>query len=249
MSQLTVSQAHSVEKPSSDWNRLFKLGGISAWIQLGCLLFTFISLTIVGGEPTSAEEAFSMLQGDRLTGLLRLDLATFTLLSLFPFVTIAIYAAFRETRSAYSLLTLVLILVGTLLGLANHSAFSILYLNDLHAPADMAMQTQLLAAGDAILAGNMWNSSAGFIAGLFMQGGLAFISYIMLSSSKFSKVTAYSGLLANGLDFVHMPLMLFAPTLSSFILAISGIFYLIWFPTLGRDLHRLGKGDKSNTIS
>ncbi len=243
MSQLTVSHVHSVEKTSSDWNRLLKLGGIMTWIQLGCLLFTFITLTIVGGEPTTAEEAFAMLQGDRFTGLLRLDLATFVLLSLFPIVTVALYAAFRKSRPAYSLFMLVLVLTGTLLALANHSAFSLIYLSDLHSAAGTALQTQLLAAGDAILAGNMWNSSAGFVAGLFMQGGLAFISYIMLSSQSFSKVTAISGLLANGLDFVHVPLMLFAPTLSAFILAIGGIFYLIWFPALGRDLYRLGKDE------
>ena len=54
--------------------------------------------------------------------------------------------------------------------------------------------------------------------------------------------TAYFGLIANGFDFIHVPLMLFAPGLGAFILAIGGIFYLFWFPLLGRDLYRLGKG-------
>ena len=241
MSQLTLSQTLEAESVTSDWNRLIKLGGFTLWIQLGCLLFSFITLTMFGIEPTRAEDAFSMLQADRLSGLLRLDLGTFVMIALFPFVAIAIFGAFRKSRPAYALLTLILVLIGTLLALANHSAFSIVRLSDLHAAANSAEQAQLLAAGEAILAGNMWHTSGGFLAGLFMQGGFAFISFIMLQSNTFSKVSAYSGFLANGLDFIHVPLMLFAPTLGSIILAIGGIFYLIWFPMLGRDLVRLSR--------
>ena len=241
MSQLTLSQVRDVETTQSDWNRLLKLGGIVAWIQLGLLLFMFVTLSIVGAEPTTAEETFAMLQNNRLTGLLRLDFATLILIALFPFVAIAVYAAFRKSRPAYALLTLVCVLVGTLLTLANHSAFSMIYLSDLHAAATTAEQAQLLAAGEAIIAGNMWNTSAGFLAGLFMQGGFAFISFVMLRSKSFSKWTAYSGLVSNGLDFIHVPLMLFAPALAATVLSIGGIFYLVWFPLLGRDLYSLGK--------
>jgi hypothetical protein len=241
MSPLTVTQAQEVETTTSDWDRLCRLGGIVAWIQLGCLLFSLVSLTLMGSEPETAEETFAVLQGERLTGLLRLDLATLLMIALFPFVAIALYAAFRKARPAYALLMLVLVRCGTLLALANHSAFSLLYLSDLHATATTAVQTQLLAAGEAIIAGNMWNTSAGFLAGLFMQGGFAFISWVMLSSDSFSKGTAYSGLLANGLDFIHVPVMLFAPTVGTILLAIGGIFYLTWFPLLGRDLIRLGR--------
>ena len=244
MSQLTLSQTYEAEAATSDWNRLIKVGGYTLWIQLGCLLFSLITLTMMGAEPTRAEDAFSMLQADRLSGLLRLDLGTLVMIALFPFVAVAIYGAFRKSRPAYALLTLILVLTGTLLALANHSAFSIVRLSDMHAAASSATeQAQLLAAGEAILAGNMWHTSAGFLAGLFMQGGFAFISLIMLQSNTFSKVSAYSGFLANGLDFIHVPLMLFAPTLGSIVLAIGGIFYLIWFPMLGRDLVRLSRED------
>ena len=74
-----------------------------------------------------------------------------------------------------------------------------------------------------------------------MQGGFAFISFVMLQSRSFGKGTAYSGLIANGLDFIHVPVMLFAPTVGAIILAVGGIFYLAWFPLLGRDLVRLSR--------
>ena len=62
-------------------------------------------------------------------------------------------------------------LIGTLLALANESAFAMMHLSDLYAAASSAaQQEQLLAAGEAVIAANMWNSTAGFLAGIFMQG-------------------------------------------------------------------------------
>lgn len=242
MSQLTLSQTQESETTRSDWNQLTQLGGIVAWIQLACVLVTFVVMTIVGGEPTTAAEYYEALNGG-IAGLLRLDFTTLILLALFPFVAIGIYAAFHHSRPAYGLLAMVLILIGTLLGLANHSAFSMMHLSDLYAGATTtAEQAQLLAAGEAVIASDMWNTSAGFFAGIFMQGGFVFISFVMLRSPGFSKWTAYTGILSNGFDLVHVFVALFAPGLGFTLLAIGGVFYLIWFPLLGRDLIRLGKG-------
>jgi hypothetical protein len=136
---------------------------------------------------------------------------------------------------------MVLILIGTLLGLANESAFSMIHLGDLHAAASSAaQQEQLLAAGEAVIAANMWNSTAGFLAGIFMQGSFVFISFVMLRGQDFSKGTAYTGILSNGLDFIHVFVALFAPALAATLLSIGGVFYLFWFVLLGRDLIRFG---------
>lgn len=82
----------------------------------------------------------------------------------------------------------------------------------------------------------MWHSTAGFLAGIFMQGGFVLISVVMLQGKEFSKGTAYTGLLANGLDFVHVFVGLLAPSIATILLSIGGLFYLAWFPLLGRDL-------------
>lgn len=241
MSQLTLSKTQEVELAHNDWNRLTQLGGIVAWIQLACVLITFVVMTIVGGEPTTAAEYYAALNSG-IAGLLRLDFTTLILLALFPFVAMGIYAAFRHSRPAYALLAMVLILLGTLLGMANHSAFSMMHLSNLYATATTpAQQAQLLAAGEAVIASDMWHTSAGFLAGIFMQGGFVFISFVMLRSPGFSKWTAYTGILANGFDLVHVFVALFAPGLAFTLLAIGGVFYLIWFPLLGWDLIRLGK--------
>lgn len=242
MSQLTLSQTQESETTQSDWNHLIQLGGIVSWIQLACLLVMFVVMTIVGGEPTTATEYYQALNHDGLAGLLRLDFATLILMTLFPFMAIGIYAAFRHSRPAYGLLALILILMGTLLGLANHSAFSMMHLSELYAAATTpAQQAQLLTAGETVIASDMWNTTAGFLAGIFMQGGFVFISFIMLRTPGFSKWTAYTGILSNGLDWLHVFIALFAPALAFTVLAVGGVFYLLWFPLLGRDLFRLGK--------
>jgi hypothetical protein len=245
MSQLTLSQVQEVESAESDWNRLIQLGGIAAWIQVISLLISFIAMAIVGSEPTTAEEYYQALNRDGLAGLLRLDFGTLILLVLVPFVAVGIYAVFRHKRQAYATLAMILILFGTVLCLADHSAFSIMHLSELYAAATTSSeQTQLLAAGEAVIATDMWHSTAGFLAGIFMQGGFAFISFVMLRSSGFSKWTAYSGILSNGFDFLHVFIGLFAPALAAIVLGIGGVFYLIWFPLLGWDLIRAGKNSQ-----
>lgn len=242
MSQLTLTQTRDIVKTDSDWNRLTNLGGIVSWIQLGTLLLSIGIGLAVGFLPETAAEYYQTLNNDGAVGILRLDLATMILMALFPFVAVAIYAAFRNSRPAYGMLAMLLILIGTLLGLANESAFAMMHLGDLYAAAgSTAQQEQILAAGEAVLAANMWNSTAGFLAGIFMQGGFVFISFVMLRSADFSKGTAYTGMLSNGLDFLHVFVALFAPALAATLLSIGGIFYLFWFVLLGRDLVKFGR--------
>lgn len=243
MSQLTLTQLEETTRINeSDWGHVTRLGGIVAWIQLACLLLMMIYVPLIGWLPTTAEAYYTTLQNDGLVGVLRLDLATLVLVALFPFVAVAIYAALRHSRQGYALLAMVLILTGTLLALANESAFSMMYLSDLYGAANtISQQEQLLTAGEAVIAGNMWNSTAGFLAGIFMQGGFVFISFVMLRSKGFSKGTAYSGILSNGLDLIHVFVALVLPGAASTLLAIGGVIYLIWFPLLGWDLYRLGR--------
>ena len=94
----------------------------------------------------------------------------------------------------------------------------------------------------------MWNSTAGFIAGILLQGAGVLISVVMLRGKTFSKVTAYAGILANGFDLTQHLMRPFLPSIASILLMIGGPFYLLWFPLLGRDLFRLGRLKKRITV-
>lgn len=67
----------------------------------------------------------------------------------------------------------------------------------------------------------------------------------MLRSRDFSKLTAYAGLLGNGLDLLQHLAHPFAPAFSESIMPFMGIFYLVWFPMLARDFIRLRATDEA----
>jgi hypothetical protein len=247
MSQLAIKQVTKTKiTPStittaSQWANIAKLGGWASLLQLACVLVGAIILSIVGAESSTAAEYFDALQTNRLVGILRLDLPTLLMLCLFYITAFGIFAGLRESHSSYAALGGALMYIGTTLGLANHSAFSMIRLADLYAAANTAAQSdQLLTIGEAVIAADMWHSTAGFLAGIFLQGSLVFLSTLMLRSTKFSKWTANTGILANGFDLIHVFVALFAPVLGTILLYISGPFYLAWFALLGQDLIKLG---------
>jgi hypothetical protein len=104
----------------------------------------------------------------------------------------------------------------------------------------------LLGAGEAVLASGMWNSSAAYISGILLQGAGVIISLVMLRSKDFHKVTAYAGLLGNGLDLIQHVLHPFAPSISETIQMVMGLFYIIWYPMLAWDFFKLARNISVN---
>lgn len=244
MSKATLNPGAKSENADAQWQKLCTASGVVVLIQLVLVVISLVMAFTMGREPETAEGYVAMFQANRFEALLRLDFATLIQLSLFPITAMGIYAALRKTHSAYAVLAASLVIVGITLALASNSGLSMIRLVDRYELASTAAQReQLLAAAEAVISADMWHSTAGFMSGLFMQGGLAFISAVMLRSKRFSKVTAITGLVANGLDWLHVPVALLAPSLAIALLGIAAPAYLLWFPMLGRDLLRLGRGD------
>jgi hypothetical protein len=136
----------------------------------------------------------------------------------------------------------VLAFAGVTLFLATPSAFSWLALSDKFTVATSeAQRVQLLAAGEAILASDMWHGSGPIIGGILLQTATLLISVVMLWGKTFGKLTAYVGTLTHGLDLAHLLIGLFFPTGGVILMAIAGPLYLVWFPLLARDFFRLAK--------
>jgi hypothetical protein len=242
-----TSHPHSDESPvtttAARWPGLYKVAGVAAFVQLVCTLMTAVVALTLGVEPTSAAEYFSVLQNDRLVGILRMDFASLVNVILFAVTAFAVYTVLKRIKEAYATLATALVFTGVALALANHSAFSMIYLSDQYAQATTETQrVQLLTAGTAVIASDWWHSTGGLMAGLFLQGGMVLLSWVMLRSKHFSKSTAYAGMLANGLDWIHVLVGLVLPGLAAIVLSIGGLFYLAWFPLLGRDFLRLAGG-------
>ena len=223
-----------------NYKSLRQIGGVVALILLGYSLVTMVLLMTIGGQPKSAEEGFKMLHDNKVVGLLRLDVLTVLVMPLYYLLFLGLYTALKKTHAAFAAVAAVLGCAGVTLFLATPSVFSWLALSDKFAAAtNEAQKTLLLAAGEAILASDMWPGTGALMGGLLLQTGTLLISIVMLRSSVFGKLTAWVGVATHGLDLLHLLVLFFFPTGGVILMAIAGPLYLVWFPLLARDFFRL----------
>jgi hypothetical protein len=221
---------------------LCRVGGVAAWLLFAYSLATMVQLFVLGGQPATASEAFDLLQRSRLVGLLRLDLPTVLVLPLYYLVFLGLFVALRREDPAGASLATALAFVGVTLVLATPMGLSMLPLSDKYAAATSdETRKQLLATGEAILATDMWHSTAAFVGGLLGQSAAVLVSVVMLRTRVFSRATGWVGLLTHGLDLAHIALIPFVPGIGALLMMAAGPLYLIWFPLVGRRLLALGR--------
>jgi hypothetical protein len=249
MSQLKLNQVTDAETIDSDWKGLCRIGGMAAIILIVYSIVTMVVLVILGGQPSTADECFTLLQNNRIVGLLRLDLLTVFVMPLYYLLFLGIYVALRRTNGAYATLATALAFAGVTLFLATPSAFSMVSLSDKYAVATTdAQRSQLVAAGEAILASDMWHSTGAIMGAILLQSAAVLISVVMLWSKIFGKLTAYVGILTHGLDLAHIIIGIFLPGVGVILMAIAGPLYLIWFPLVSRRLFQLGQGKPDGMV-
>ncbi len=225
-----------------NWKHLYTIGGMAALLQLASILAYTSVMMALGPKPTSAAEYFALQQTDRLASILRGDFLFLFLLGAYLGTFPALYFALRRISPVATLLATLFTLMAVTICFASESTFALFHLGEQYAAAvSEAQRTQFLAAGEAVIAADMWNSSGAYMSGILLQGGGVIISLVMLRSRDFSKVTALAGLLGNALDLIQHLLHPLMPSLSATIQMAMGPFYLVWFPMLARDLFRLGR--------
>ena len=105
-------------------------------------------------------------------------------------------------------------------------------------------KSQLLSAGEAILASDMWHGTGAIIGSILMQVGALIISILMLKNNVFTRFTAYIGIFTHGLDLLHILIGFFLPVAGAILMAIAGTLYLVWFPLIGLRLFKLSNATK-----
>ena len=219
---------------------VYWLGGTACFILLVYSLATLLIMSLIGGPPETADQAFSILQENKLAGLLRLDILTVFVMPLYYLLFYSLFMALKNTDQAISTVSMILTFAGVTLFLATPSVFSYLYLSDQYALATSDFQkNQLLAAGESIVASDMWHGTGAKIGGILLQTGALLISILMLRSNVFNRSTAFTGIATHGLDLAHILIGFFAPALGNIIMFIAGPLYLIWFPMVGVRLYKL----------
>ena len=229
-----------IHRGRGDLSGLCRVGGIAALLLIIYSLAMMVQIVVLGGQPTSAAQAFDLLQHHRVVGLLRLDLPTVAVMPLYYLVFLGLYAALRKSDHANALLSAALAFVGVTLVLATPTALSMLPLSDKFAAASSdAVRNQLLAAGEAIMAADIWHSTGAILGGVLVQCGAVLISVVMLRGNVFSKTTAWLGIIMHGLDLAHFIGGLLLPASGMILLAIAGPLYPVWFFLVGFRLLRL----------
>jgi len=239
------------QKPSLssafNWSLLCRAGGIAAFIFLIYCLATMVQITILGGPPDSVAEAFRVLQQNKLLGLLRLDFATVLVLPWYYLLFFGCFAALRDTNRTHAAIGTVLVCLGVTLVLAMPTALPLMALSEKYAAAtNDAMKAHFLAAGEAVLATDIWHGTGAYMGGILVQTGAVWISVVMLRGV-FSKATAYVGIITHGLDLVHIVIVPFLPKASSVFMIIAGLGYPVWLFLVGRRLLQLGRVEHSGS--
>jgi hypothetical protein len=230
-----------MDTKKNKWKNLFIIGGIAALFQIVTVLSMSVVQGFIGTKPASAENYFMIYQNSPLEAFLRGDIWIVILISLYLGTFPALYIVLRKRAPVISLMATLMTLMVVAGVIATDSTFSLLHLGQEYVIATQNERIQLIAAAEAVIASDLWNSTAGYFGGIFLQGAGVLISAVMLKSKNFSKVTAWSGLIGNGLDFIQHVLHYVYPPIMGIVAPIMGIFYFVWYPMLARDFFLLAR--------
>ncbi len=232
----------SLDRSHGNLDLLCRIGGVASLILVFYSLATMVQIVVLGGPPTSAALAFDLLQHHRLIGLLRLDLPTVLVMPLYYLLFLGLFVALRNSDRANALISTLLAFVGVTLVLATPTALSLIPLSDKFAAAtDDAARNQLLAAGEALLATDIWHAASAIVGAVFLQSGAVLISVVMLRGEVFSKATGWIGVVMHGFDLAHIIAGLFLPIAGVVLMAIAGPLYPVWLVMVGLRLLRLAR--------
>ena len=225
-----------------DYRLIARLGAWSCIIFIIYSILTILIVGMIGGPPASAAETFSILQQNRLAGLLRLDILTVFVMPLYYVLFYSLWKVMRPVENGLITISVILIFAGVTLFLAAPSTFSYLHLSDAyHAAANEIEKNTLLAAGQAVYSTDIWHGAGPQIGGILVQTGALIISILMLRGSIFTKLTAFIGILMHGLDLLHMLIGFFSTSTANLLMFVAGPLYPVWFLLLGLRLFKLSR--------
>jgi hypothetical protein len=237
------------------WKSLYQLGGVAALLavfvfrrNLGPELMAFRGFGLFAvpeAMPVSASEWFALLQSNKLVGLALLNVCDLVEYALVGLLFLALCAALWRANRSIMLVATICGLAGIIVYFASNQAFAMLSLSAHYAAATSdAQRATFLAAGEALLAVNNPGAlpqGTGIYASLFLVlfAGLM-MSVVMLRSHVFSKITAVTGILANGFGLGYFIVLAFAPTILVLPFVLSAPFRVTWYFLIARKIIQLG---------
>jgi hypothetical protein len=241
----------SIDPKESAWKALYITGGVAALVAVIVFRrFFAVELMTLNGfrifevppnEPATALEWFSLLEGNKIVGLILLGIVDLINYALVGLIFLAVYGALRKANETAMGLAAFLSMISISVYFASNQALSFLYLSQqFQAATSEAQRSIYLGAGEALLAnirGTGWYVSLFliYLAGLI-------ISVVMFQSNVFNKATAWTGILANSFGLLLFPALIFTPAIAWLPPSLSAPFRVIWYVLIAITLFKLAKG-------
>jgi hypothetical protein len=223
---------------------ILQLGGWTCMIFILYSIATMLIVSLIGGPPETVVECFAMLSENKLTGLLRLDILTVFVMPLYYILFYSLYHVLKPYDKGWITISVIFAFAGVTLFLAAPSTFSYLHLSDSYEGALSEIQkNNLLAAGESILATDIWHGAGPRIGGILIQSGALIISLLMLKNTVFSKLTAWTGIVMHGLDLAHIIAGFFSVVAGNMLMIIAGPLYPVWFLLIGLRFFKLSRNE------
>lgn len=238
-----MDQTKNLLKTDSSRKSLYQVGTVAAF--LAAFLFrrnwsAEADLLLPVDMPVTVLEWFTLIHDNRLLGLIMLDFVDLVNYTLVGIIFFTLYYALKDTHEIYMRLAILICTIGVAVAFASNQAFTMLSLSDKYFAAVEAEKSVFLTAGDVILA--IMTQGSGSYISLFLVGfsGLM-ISIIMLYSDVFGRITAYFGILANGVGLSYFITIIILPTIGWIPIPLSAIPLMIWYILIGVQLYKLSK--------
>ena len=232
-----------MESEDSKWINLYKVGGMAAIIAAVLLLIEIIVFTI-WPQPSTVLGYFTLLQTNKIIGLIDFYLLEVIAYILFIPMFLAIYFALRRFNESYMLIAIFMAILGITIFLSTNNSFSMLNLSNQYVNATTeAQKAIILAAGQTLVVNTGQRAIGGFNMGLLLISVAGVImSTIMLKSNNFGNKTAYVGILAFAISLAEYVRMIIVPselTLLLIIAILSGVLLMIWLVLVGQSLIKM----------
>jgi hypothetical protein len=235
--------AEMKETVPGDLRGLCRWGGFASYALLIYCLGLLVQAAVVGmGAPSDPAAIFAMLHDHKVEALLRLDLPTVLAMPLYYVVFLGLFAALRGVDLSNSALAACLAFAGITLVLATPTALPLLRLSEsFYAASTQAQKAQYLAAGQALMATDIWHHTGAVVGGILLQIGAVVICVVMLRGGVFARATAWLGIVMHGLDLAHLLCGWLVPVAGVILMAGAGVLYPFWFLLIGRRLLQLAR--------
>ena len=179
---------------SQNLNVIFRIGGFAS-ITMLVIMALQIGIYVTWPPPEAAEDFIALLNQNSLLGLLSLDFLYLINNAVLVLIYLPIYLVLREKESSWTLIALILGLVGIAAYFASNTSFEMLNISRLYAAAGTeAQKTALLGAAQALMA--IYKGTAFNVYYVLNAVALLIFAIVMLKKKAFTKAAGIAGLIS-----------------------------------------------------